>query len=551
VGTGGSRAVDAASGERSAGLAGRLATGVLVLYVLILIVFPGFRQGLFWSFEAGGEKAPALAVWGPLVHSVWVAGLIAAGAAAMGLPLGVWIARRGWGPAAVMVAAMLMPSTLAYAGWGLLRAPGTALGDWLERTAEHGHAWVVVFAGRALAVLGLVLWSAPVAGLVSGVMLRRVDRAVFESMRMEATGWWSRGVALARLGMPAGLASAGVVFVLMLGSAVPLHLAQMPTLAVELWKLMDTTPQAGWWRVWLAAWPVGVLALGAAWLVVRQVRAGVEGAADAELGSQGAAWSRGGLARWWGVVMVLLGVAMPAAMLILSVRQWASFGRFWTVRGGALADSLMVAGMAGVAGVVLAQASAAAVSGGNRRVVWLALGALAWTAVMPGVLVGAMLARGYAGEWARGLTDAGVFVALGHVARFGVVAVLLGVWSARSEARGQRELRSVDGAWTLAGWMRTGAVVHGPASVCAGLVMGALSLQEIEASVMLQPPGVENLAKQVLQMLHFSRMEELSVAVSYLVGLGGLAAVGAGWVLRVFVRNLEAGGTSERRTTGS
>jgi ABC-type Fe3+ transport system permease subunit len=477
----------------------------------------------------------------PMLTGVGIAALIAALAGIAGFPAGLWVARRGWSAAALLAAGMLMPSTLAYAGWGLVRAPGTFLGDWLERIGEAGHPEVVVFAGRGLAVVGLVCWSFPVAGLVSGVMLRRVDAGVFEAIRLEAKGRASRALAIARLGLPAIGVSMAVVFVLMLGSAVPLHLAQMPTLAIELWKLMDQTPQDQWWRVWLGAWPVAALAGGAAWAVASGARRGLEATGEAELGRGGSVGSGGAAGVWAGVGLVAAVVA-PAVLLISSVRNPASFLRFWRVSGGAMADSLLVAGITGVAGLVLAMATAASVGLGGpwRRAAWVVLGVFVWMAAMPGVLIGSLLARGYAGAWARELTDSSVFVALGHVARFGVVGMLLGVWSVRAEARGQGELRVLDGAGTLAGYLRAGLPIHLPAGVCAGLCMGAMSLHEIEASVMLQPPGVENLAKQVLQMLHFSRMEELSVAVSYLVVIGSMVAGVAAWLVGWVGARLEA-----------
>src|SRR5690606_38286480 len=60
-----------------------------------------------------------------------VAGIIALLATTIALPA-AWATRTWRGPALVaLLVPMLLPSYLAYSGWGLLRAPGTALGDWL------------------------------------------------------------------------------------------------------------------------------------------------------------------------------------------------------------------------------------------------------------------------------------------------------------------------------------------------------------------------------------------------------------------------------------
>ena len=59
--------------------------------------------------------------------------------------------------------------------------------------------------------------------------------------------------------------------------------------------------------------------------------------------------------------------------------------------------------------------------------------------------------------------------------------------------------------------------------------MGALSFQEIEASIMVLPPGVESLARDMLQHLHFARTEELSVTSVIVVSIGlGIAGLAAG-----------------------
>lgn len=517
--------------SESAAIAGGI---ILSVFLLALFVGPAIVSAFGWSAGKPGLEQE-LHVLRLLGFTIGIAALIAVGAAVLGLPAGLWIARRGWRAASWMIGGMLMPTTLAYAGWGLVRAPGTALGDWLERFGEHGHQGAVVFAGRALAVVALILWSFPIAAVVTGLMLRRVDRGVFDSVRLEAAGPIQRSLALAHLAFPASVSGALVVFVLMLGSAVPLHLAQMPTLAVELWKMMDTTPQDAWWRVWLAGWPIVALAAGAAWVIARQVRRGLDatGQTDQAAGESGSPQNEGwGASGWLSMLLIAASVVAPAIMLAASVRNAASFSRFWTVSGGALADSSLVAAITGVCGVLLTLSAAATASsrGIGGWVCRAAVGVFAWSAVMPGVLIGALLARGYAGLWARWLTDEAPFVAFGHIARFGILALLVGCWSARAEARAQRDLRSIDGAGSPIGYLRAALPVHLPAALIAGIAMAAMSLHEIESSVILQPPGVENFAKQVLQMLHFSRMEELSVAVTYLVLIGGGLAIIAGWL---------------------
>jgi hypothetical protein len=121
-------------------------------------------------------------------------------------------------------------------------------------------------------------------------------------------------------------------------------------------------------------------------------------------------------------------------------------------------------------------------------------------------------------------------VVLGHLARFGFVAVLAGWWLARTEGRELREMRVMDGGgargWVEAGlWPRAGLVAG------VGVACGLLSFHEIEATVMLQPPTSMGggFAWKVLQALHFAREEDLvpAMLIVMVVGLGlALGVVG-------------------------
>ncbi|MEO0631077.1 MAG: hypothetical protein AAFY46_10165, partial [Planctomycetota bacterium] len=113
----------------------------------------------------------------------WATGI---GLLATLLALPIAFATRGltarWSPLAALP--LLMPMPLVYAGLNLFRAPGTVVGDWLAM----GPSWRAIAAGRIVAVLGLALWSTPiaVAALASGV--RSLDRSLSESTALEGAG---------------------------------------------------------------------------------------------------------------------------------------------------------------------------------------------------------------------------------------------------------------------------------------------------------------------------------------------------------------------------
>src|SRR5690606_5830272 len=113
--------------------------------------------------ELAEAAALGRAGWIAVGKSVLVAMAIALLAAALAIPAARVLARGRSRLAGWLIAPAMVPVYLSYSGYGLARAPGTALGDWLERAAEHGMRWAPILAGQTLAVAGLSLWATPLA----------------------------------------------------------------------------------------------------------------------------------------------------------------------------------------------------------------------------------------------------------------------------------------------------------------------------------------------------------------------------------------------------
>lgn len=430
-------------------------------------------------------------------------------------------------------AVMFMPPALAYSGWGLLRAPGSFLGDAIERLGEQGFPGAVALAGQSLAIVGLSLWAAPLAAGFGSLVNRAIRADVVDAMVMDCPGWWSRLRLAARLSMPGFLAGGGIVAAVMLGSAVPLHLAQIPTIAIDLWLLLDHTPRERWWQIGLAAWPLlltaAALGVVVALRIVPGSRRGSGG--DAPAMQSGRPHRRGWISGWWPMAALwLLAAGAPTALLLLSIRRWTTWNAFWEISGDALTGSLLRGVACGVIAGVLTACFFAAWCGGRwaRTTASIVLAAFAALAFVPGVLVGALLAVGFSREGWEWVADSWLIVILAHTARYGVVSGLVGAWLARFDAANVRELRLLDGAVSLPGFVAASGPSLFAAMGAAGAAVMALSIQEIEASIMVQPPGVESFARQVLGHLHFSRMDELAVSLIVLVGVGS-AIAGIAW----------------------
>ncbi|MFT5423315.1 MAG: ABC-type Fe3+ transport system permease subunit [Phycisphaerales bacterium] len=453
-------------------------------------------------------------------RSVGYAVLIGVLAAAMGWPMAGLLVRRG--PiAGVVLLPLLLPSYLAYAGWGQLRAPGTWLGDWLLTRSAAGAHWWPILAGRVFAVLGLALWASPIAGLVMAGGLARRGRGFDEALQMDRARWW-RGV-LERVRFHRGelLGGAGLVTLVMLGSAVPLHVAQVPTYTIRLWLRLAESAPGAWGQVWAASWPTLLVALVAAWVLARRVVRPAE--SDSGDSTQQAAGSRRAAAGGW--LVWSLAVLVPVLICVVNLSGWTVFKTLWRLDRGAMLTSLGRGVVVGGVLVLLAVAVSVHLSSGRRgdRVIvrWAVMVALA-IGLLPGFLIGATVSR-------FGLDGLGPVVA--QVARYSFLGVLAGVWACRGESAEQRLTRQMDSDGGLRGWAMTALPAQWRVLLGIGLAGAALSLHEIEATVFVEPAGSGSLAQKMLGHLHFARMDELNAMSLVVVGLGLVPAAVGGALL--------------------
>ncbi len=552
------------------GWGGRVLVGASVAVVVIAVGYPavyGVMEGARWLTGGGRVGAVEGAVAGAnsmvlLGRTVAYAVGISVLATLLAWPAawGLWgrggrglEGARGRALTGLMAVPLLLPNYFAYAGWGLLRGPRTRIGDWLA----SGPAWRLDVAGKAIAVWGLGLWAWPLAMLVLWLGVRRVSGATLESLAVEGAPWWARARVIGRQVRGAWLAAVGVVTLVMLGSLVPLDVANVPTYSVTLLRLLSAHEE--YQAAWVGAWPLVVIAVAAGWVVTSRLRP------EPEAAPEEAAGSRSGPARWWrwcGAAVWGLSVVAPGALFVMNMREpphgptAASIVRlsaaFWREYGEAVVIS---AGTAAAVGAIVAVVSAA---------VWYGLSAVRgrgapavgrWTirvmvvaGLTPGVLIGSVLRRawdvpwgGVLAEWVGGTT---AIVVLAHAARFGFVGALIGWWLSRQEAPEVRDLRAIDGADALRGWL--GACGAPRWAGVAGAALGAavLSFHEIEAAVQVSPPGAASLAQKLLEALHYARDERLAAGAVNLMGAGVVCAIVVGWMLSSARRERRSAGAS-------
>lgn len=451
--------------------------------------------------------------------------------------IGTVVAWRARGARPGLVAAMLLPLALpgylAFAGWGLLRAPGTWTGDWIGSIKGPHAADVARAIDVTLAIVAMGLWAWPLAMVVVLAAVRRIEPDVLVMARQEPLGVMGRAVVAVRLVAPAIGASFVLVGLLALGTAIPLHLANVPTLAIKVWLLLDRVAPDQQWRAYAAAWPLWGLAALAGWW----------------LGGRATSWATGQRARhgsllepvegvrrgWWVVMGVLaISVGVPAGILMCNLRDPGSLVTFWRLSGEGVAWSGTLAAVVAVGAVAIASAVSVGLGSGGwaGRVAGWTVRAMLMLGLAPGVLVGAAMVTGWNRVDPSGrVADSMAIEVLAHTARLGWVGALAGCVMARLEHPALRDLRALDRANALHAWARTGLRLNLPLLGAAGIATAMLSFNEIEASVVVRPPGPGNLSRQILNYLHFARMEEMCAAAVWLVGLGVPFTVGVGWLL--------------------
>jgi ABC-type Fe3+ transport system permease subunit len=511
--------------------------GLLAGVVTVSVVFPFFMTGVAVARGiASGRTGASLAAvrvdaesGALLLRTLRTAVAIGAISTVLAWPV-AWAFRsrpRAW--AGLMLAPMLMPSYLAYAGWGLLRSPGTWTGDLIATappppwSTEPGY-WALL-TGDVIAVAGLCLWAWPLAALILSYGFSRLDGSALEALRLEGGPAWRKGLCV--LGMVKGAVAIAVLAValVMLGSAVPLHLAQVRTWAVHLWLLLDQTPVDRHWEVWLGAWPLVLIAVLAGTAIACRATRQAGGSAASSQPLRGPGTSRTTIVLALG--LALLSVVMPGVLFGWFVPNLRALHTFWLVHHQPLETGLGLGAAAATTGAAIAGAVWLGLAGGRsvRGIASLCCAALLISGLLPGVFVGSAVASAWnAWDGTRWMGDSAAIVVLGHLARFGFVPAVVGAYLARAEPIDERDSRRLDGAEGLKGWALACLPGGLGTVVAAGLAAGILSFHEIESAVILQPPGLDSFPRQMLGFLHYARTQEVCAGALLIMGVGVLGA---------------------------
>lgn len=418
---------------------------------------------------------------------------------------------------------VLMPVYLVPGAWRTLLDPSSPLGDWIIRRSQGDGPDLALLVDQSLAILGLAIWTSPLAWGVLASAWRAIDPAEIDALSMLPASIPTRARFLARRTLPA-IGRAIVLCSLVMGAqAVPFDLARIDTISNAVRVSLSLARPDEALRHALPWVMLGTLAAsGIAW---RSLRAGAPRPNAHPRPS--AATSRPAVL--WAIALFVLGVLLPAILHSLSLRSLGSIARFIEHAGSALRGSILHAAISGLMLAIIAWgASLASIRG--RGIVIACAAVFGLLALMPGVLIGAAAARAGSLLWLpRELADSPVLWHVALLARHGVVPCLIGLWMRSSEPREIADVLRLHGV-TWRAWRAADMPRHLPAILGTAMIGAALALHEIEVGVMLRPIGTDALAPLMLELLHYQRRDDLAAGV-LLVLLPGVALAGLGLLL--------------------
>lgn len=391
---------------------------------------------------------------------------------------------------------------------------------------------------RCIWSLGTWLWPIP-AGVVA-LSLRRLDLQVQEQALLDGVLW---RVTFRQLAAPM-LASLCVVMVLAVQEFAVYEPTGISVIATEVRMVFDTGAFSSdtnpiTQTIGLAAEGIGLadqrtraasavaasmplLALIGVLCTIALV-AGRKLATDepVEVGKEPAALRPGvgwKVSAW---MVVVVAVFVPIASMVLSLKEPLNLVRLWDEFSPQLTGSLVIAG---VAGAVCLLVSLGACDARLRALSVIALLAF----LVGGQLIAIALIRIYNRPWLDWVYNGLPVIVMSHVARFGWLPLLAGGATWARGFRQVRELAATDGATRAQATIHVVWPIAWPTLLSAGLLVVALALTEVPATVLLSPQRPQPIIPMLMtwvHMLRYDAMIQASLALCAMVSVLALIAV--------------------------
>jgi ABC-type Fe3+ transport system permease subunit len=233
--------------------------------------------------------------------------------------------------------------------------------------------------------------------------------------------------------------------------------------------------------------------------------------------------------RWAAIVaaaLVLLNIGLPVWSLVASLREPFSIPYMWTEFGPQVQGAMIVAAIA---------ASVAAIAAFSAAGQWTpGLIALAGASfLVGGQLLAIALIRIYNRPWLDWAYNAFPVPVIAYVGRFGWLSLAAGRGTWTRPWRELRDMSSIDGASTFRTALSVVWPLAWPTLLAGGLLVGALSLTEVPATVLLFPQNPQVLTPMLMTWVHMARFDPMiqaSLLMMIAVLVPALLALALFWI---------------------
>ncbi len=501
--------------------------------------------------DADQRVWPTPRLWRYLFTTLWMAGLATVLAMVLALPAAFALiqVRRAWQRRVLGVFVVLplvtMPSTFAYAWLLLSTSRNEAIASFFRLIGWSTPGLEPVQAAWVLAT-----WLWPIPALILSLAFKQIGVRSYQLACIDA----SPARAFCRGALPVMrapiMAAAALVFILAAidTNVPPLLLAnntwssEMTAMAAVAGGRLHPVAYLAW-----STWPLlAVVALVALAAVpgLRQMARWADEPNPGDTGSllPGTRWSFP-----VACAVALLITLLPIVVFILELATGRNtptqaLATAWLTAGDALLATLVVAVLAAVASVMIAMALLVEPNWPRcvRVVSATATAAIVAVAIWPAELTGSAVAVFFLEDWISprdswNVYDDSPFVWMAAmIARFAFLPVCLVRLLNRRLPMELTEQAAIDGANRIQRLAHTRLPPLGRPLLAAGVMVGCLTMSEVAASQLLQPPGFfgGSLAVHVDALMHYGRQNETIALALMLMIPAILAACAAPLLVR-------------------
>ncbi|MEN8127747.1 MAG: 6-bladed beta-propeller [Planctomycetota bacterium] len=427
----------------------------------------------------------------------------------------------------ILIVPLVLPRYVQYYAWSLLLSPTTSLGKFLS-----GHSELAKVVGTASAMIVLLLWYWPLAGLLLARGWKNVSGTVLEAANLETT----RRQRFMHITFPLLWRNIvlcfAVCFILVLSEFSTFHLAGVKTIGTQLAVLYELTGSEA--VVFRAGWPLLLISVAAGYFLHRELIQTNRTEALTKRASL-----KAGKTEWTILgTLVFISVIMPLLILTINVRGDHAFINFVKLHSDELAGSLLGSSAAVVLVCFLAY-GAKKLSHFGR---WgKALRGIVYTSIfagmlLPGSLVGISLlktANLLAADWSRGWW----MVSAGQAVRICGVALILLELSHTADDHHIREMAGVDGAGAWSRFWHIDLPRNRHFIGAAFILLLMISVTELPATMVLLGAGVPNFAQRLLNQMHYARDDQVIASCLILISVFMIFSAAAVALLKRTGRN--------------